>query len=161
MRRSECGNAPRACRASSSVSGASTSDPGRAEAPASRRSARSTRCSDLRLGSSGSSFVGERDKQAVASEIVAGAIRGSKYWGYDQLTTLWQGLLPIWELVAKHAAGDILDDWACALDVAAARRDPRRLWWLTEWLAARDLHANTDTKQCVAVLTLTEAVRAS
>lgn len=110
---------------------------------------------------SGSSFVGERDKQAVASEIVAGAIRGSKYWGYDQLTTLWQGLLPIWELVAKHAAGDILDDWACALDVAAARRDPRRLWWLTEWLAARDLHANTDTKQCVAVLTLTEAVRAS
>ena len=56
------------------------------------------------------------------------------------------------------ASGDGLQDWRASLDFLLRRRDPRRLWWLTDWLAARALPAAADTKQCVAVLVLTEAV---
>eukprot|EP01052_Picozoa_sp_SAG31_P033378 SAG31_NODE_3762_length_3905_cov_1.808460_1_plen_788_part_10 len=104
----------------------------------------------------------DRDKQAVAAEIVAGVVRGSKYWGFAEHEALWTGsdglLNMIWDVVIKSAIGDILQDWCAALDFLLNRRDPRRFWWFTEWLGSCSLHSETDTKQCVAVLTLIEAV---
>jgi hypothetical protein len=103
--------------------------------------------------------VGKRDKQAVAAEIVGGAVRGAKYWPYADVAALWEAeLLPVMETVARHAAGEVLSDWRQAVMFATNRRDPRRVWWLTEWLTAHELRADTDTKQCVAVLGLTSAL---
>ena len=96
-----------------------------------------------------------RGKQAVVAEIVAGVARGSKHWPFADLEELWAShLLPIWKTVVGSAAAETLSDWEAALGFTLRRRDPRRVWWLIKWLDAYDLHADTDTKQCVAVLRL-------
>ena len=110
-------------------------------------------------GSAADSASSRRSKQAVVAEVVAGVVRGAKYWPYADLATLWTvHLLPIWERTVTSAVTEILNDWDAALSFILHRRDPRRSWWLLQWIDSFDLHLGTDTKQCVAVLRLTSTV---
>lgn len=100
-----------------------------------------------------------RARQATVAEVVAGVARGSKHWPFADLDKLWaEHLLPIWLTVVNNASSETLTDWEMALGFLIRRRDPRRVHWLAHWLEAYDLNADTDTKQCVAVLRLVSCV---
>lgn len=49
--------------------------------------------------------------QKVASEIVSGLIRGSKYWPLNSLKKLWKELVTIFDLIFKNLTSETLTIW--------------------------------------------------
>ena len=78
-------------------------------------------------------LVGDRDpatcecNQKLGAELVAGVIRGSKYWPLNDLKSLWKSLKPILSLAIKNITTETLTIWEQAFSTAFQDQDPRRM----------------------------------
>jgi hypothetical protein len=66
-------------------------------------------------------------KPMLASEIVSGLIRGSKYWKYDKLVELWSKLKPIFNKIFDTISNESLPLWLKCFSTAFEDQDPRRM----------------------------------
>ncbi|KAJ2066260.1 Proteasome activator BLM10, partial [Coemansia sp. S155-1] len=64
--------------------------------------------------------------QRAGSEMIAGVLRGSKYWSRESLDKMWALLIPLLSTVFSKLRPDTLRFWQTGLRFAFARRDPRR-----------------------------------
>ncbi|KAJ2885682.1 Proteasome activator BLM10 [Coemansia aciculifera] len=64
--------------------------------------------------------------QRAASEMIAGVLRGSKYWSRESLDKMWGLLIPLLSTAFSKLRPDTLRFWQTSLRFAFARRDPRR-----------------------------------
>ncbi|CAF3427722.1 unnamed protein product [Rotaria socialis] len=63
----------------------------------------------------------------VAAEIVAGMIRGSKYWTIEMLDELWLKLTPFLNEVCANLGPETLSYWASCFKLGLEDEDPRRM----------------------------------
>ncbi|CAF4657490.1 unnamed protein product [Rotaria sp. Silwood1] len=70
----------------------------------------------------------------VAAEIVAGIIRGSKYWTLEMLEELWQKLLPLLNEVCTNLTPETLSYWGSCFKFGMEDLDPRRMHRLIEFI---------------------------
>eukprot|EP00127_Corallochytrium_limacisporum_P005109 Clim_evm15s199 gene=Clim_evmTU15s199 len=76
----------------------------------------------------------EEHSQRVAAEIVAGIVRGTKHWAYEDVEAFWMDLSPDLQAALNAITQDTLGDWASAIRFMVYDRDPRRLFWLSRLL---------------------------
>jgi proteasome activator subunit 4 len=65
--------------------------------------------------------------QKLASELVSGLIRGSKYWSFSDLKELWAALKPLLDLAMDNMTTETLKLWFTCFSNAFEDQDPRRL----------------------------------
>ncbi|CAF2652171.1 unnamed protein product [Rotaria sp. Silwood2] len=70
----------------------------------------------------------------VAAEIVAGMIRGSKYWTLEMLEKLWQKLIPFLNEVCTNLTSETLSCWGSCFKFSMEDLDPRRMYRLIEFI---------------------------
>ncbi|CAF4632071.1 unnamed protein product, partial [Rotaria sp. Silwood2] len=70
----------------------------------------------------------------VAAEIVAGMIRGSKYWTLEMLKKLWQKLIPFLNEVCTNLSPETLLCWGSCFKYGMEDLDPRRMYRLIEFI---------------------------
>ncbi|CAF1560656.1 unnamed protein product [Rotaria magnacalcarata] len=70
----------------------------------------------------------------VAAEIVAGMIRGSKYWTLEMLEELWQKLIPFLNEVCANLSPETLSYWGACFKFGMEDLDPRRMHRLIEFI---------------------------
>jgi proteasome activator subunit 4 len=63
----------------------------------------------------------------LASELISGLIRGSKYWSLTDLKVLWSKLKPLFDLVIENISNQNLKLWYNCFSTAYEDQDPRRL----------------------------------
>lgn len=76
-----------------------------------------------------------RDKQEktyecshkLAAELIAGLIRGSKYWHLPRLKKLWFKLKAIFDLIIENMTNETLGLWYSCFSKISEDQDPRRL----------------------------------
>lgn len=79
-----------------------------------------------------SEFVAGTQESAhrCASEIIAGFLRGSKHWGFDEFAKLKSSLEPIMKQVFSNITSETLADWGTCVATIFENRDSRRLTWI-------------------------------
>eukprot|EP00122_Pirum_gemmata_P011659 Pgem_evm1s10802 len=55
----------------------------------------------------------EQHSHRLASEIVAGVVRGSKHWKYEAIMIMSEHLVPLIDHVLKNMHSKMRNDWAC------------------------------------------------
>ncbi|CAF3727711.1 unnamed protein product [Rotaria sp. Silwood1] len=70
----------------------------------------------------------------VAAEIVAGMIRGSKYWTLEMLKKLWEKLIPFLNEVCINLSPETLSCWDSCFKFGMEDLDPRRMYRLIEFI---------------------------
>ncbi|CAF5225447.1 unnamed protein product, partial [Rotaria magnacalcarata] len=70
----------------------------------------------------------------VAAEIVAGMIRGSKYWTIEMLDELWLKLTPLLNEVCSNLGPETLSYWASCFKLGLEDEDPRRMHRVINYL---------------------------
>ncbi|CAF3248683.1 unnamed protein product [Rotaria sp. Silwood2] len=88
----------------------------------------------------------------IAAEIVAGMIRGSKYWTLGMLDELWKKLTPLLTEVCLNLSSETSDYWSSCFRHSMENGDPRRMYRLIEFIRTL-MHNQTKTN------TLTETSR--
>ncbi|CAF3869706.1 unnamed protein product [Rotaria sp. Silwood1] len=73
----------------------------------------------------------EEGSQRVAAEIVAGMIRGSKYWTLDEL---WPKLTPFLNEAFMNISSEAVNNWCLCFRFAVADVDPRRMYHAVEFM---------------------------
>ncbi|CAF1072340.1 unnamed protein product [Rotaria sordida] len=73
----------------------------------------------------------QEGSQRVAAEIVAGMIRGSKYWTLDEL---WSKLTPFLNELCMNLSSEAVLNWGCCFWFAVADVDPRRTYHTVEFM---------------------------
>ncbi|CAF4197699.1 unnamed protein product [Rotaria sp. Silwood2] len=76
----------------------------------------------------------QQGSHRVAAEIVAGIIRGSKYWTLDMLEELWQKLIPFLNEVCANLSPETLSYWGSCFKFGMEDLDPRRMHRLIEFI---------------------------
>ncbi|CAF4903678.1 unnamed protein product, partial [Rotaria sp. Silwood1] len=74
------------------------------------------------------------DCHRIAAEIVAGMIRGSKYWTLQMLDELWQKLIPFLNEVCSNLSSETLPYWGACFKFGMEDLDPRRMYRLIEFI---------------------------
>ncbi|CAF1638010.1 unnamed protein product [Adineta ricciae] len=72
--------------------------------------------------------------QRVAAEIVAGMIRGSKYWTLEMLDQLWEKLIALLTEVCQNLSPETLQYWGACFKFGMEDLDPRRMHRLIEFI---------------------------
>ncbi|CAF3619241.1 unnamed protein product [Rotaria socialis] len=72
--------------------------------------------------------------QRVAAEIVAGMIRGSKYWTLEMLDELWSKLTPFLNEACKNLSSEAVLGWCDGFWLIMADVDPRRMYRVVEFM---------------------------
>ncbi len=78
-------------------------------------------------------LVSDRDAEThecnhkLASELVAGLIRGSKYWPINELKKMWSELKAILDLVMENITTENIKLWASCFSTSFEDQDPRRM----------------------------------
>ncbi|UJR10196.1 hypothetical protein I4U23_014411 [Adineta vaga] len=96
----------------------------------------------------------------VAAEIIAGMIRGSKYWTLDMLDKLWEKLIGLLTEVCENLTPETLQYWGACFKFGMEDLDPRRMHRLIEFihtLVKDQTNVNTflETSRWFLVLKLT------
>jgi hypothetical protein len=88
----------------------------------------------------------------LASELLAGLIRGSKYWPFDQLTQMWTQLKPLLDSIFDNISPVSVNLWLKSFDKSFSDQDPRRMTFYINYFS--DLmkrifmkHETSDTLQ--------------
>ncbi|KAL3286253.1 hypothetical protein HHI36_000763 [Cryptolaemus montrouzieri] len=76
----------------------------------------------------------QESSQRCAAEIICGLIRGSKHWSYEKTEKLWFNLIPIFQGANQNILLETIQDWSACLSSSLILRDPRRFYWLLEFL---------------------------
>ncbi|CAF1376811.1 unnamed protein product [Rotaria sp. Silwood1] len=76
----------------------------------------------------------EEGSQRVAAEIVAGMIRGSKYWTVEMLDELWSKLTPFLNEAFMNISSEAVNNWCLCFRFAVADVDPRRMYHAVEFM---------------------------
>ncbi|CAF0997933.1 unnamed protein product [Rotaria sordida] len=76
----------------------------------------------------------QEGSQRVAAEIVAGMIRGSKYWTVEMLDELWSKLTPFLNELCMNLSSEAVLNWGCCFWFAVADVDPRRTYHTVEFM---------------------------
>eukprot|EP00042_Codosiga_hollandica_P058619 m.886679 g.886679 ORF g.886679 m.886679 type:complete len:1821 (+) comp59911_c0_seq1:527-5989(+) len=82
--------------------------------------------------------------QRCAAEILAGLIRGSKHWPYDELQEMWAWTIPVLEKMLPTASVLTVDAFRKCIEFAVFDRDPRRLYPLSDFLLRDPFEAGSD-----------------
>lgn len=72
--------------------------------------------------------------QRLASEFVAGLLRGAKLWPYEKQENIRKWLTPILESVFDNLTQETIANWGTCVSSPFEDRDPRRLHWLIDIL---------------------------
>ncbi|CAF5222804.1 unnamed protein product, partial [Rotaria magnacalcarata] len=72
--------------------------------------------------------------QRVAAEIVAGMIRGSKYWTLEMLDELWSKLTPFLNEACKNLSSEEVLGWCEGFWLIMTDVDPRRMYRVVEFM---------------------------
>jgi len=75
-----------------------------------------------------------RDAQAVATEALAGLVRGAGHWPLSEQQRLWDAVCPALRTALRACSVQSLGDWQACLRYIAFNRDPRRIAWLATML---------------------------
>lgn len=75
-----------------------------------------------------------RDAQAVATEALAGLVRGAGHWPLSEQRRLWEAVCPALRAALRACSVQSLGDWQACLRYMAFNRDPRRIAWLATML---------------------------
>lgn len=92
-------------------------------------------------------LVGDRDpamcecNQRLAAELIAGVVRGSKYWPLNDLKSLWKNLKPILDLAIKNITAETLFIWVQGFSTCFEDQDPRRMTFYLNYFQALFLKA--------------------
>ncbi|CAF3918247.1 unnamed protein product, partial [Rotaria sp. Silwood1] len=82
----------------------------------------------------------------VAAEIVAGMIRGSKYWTIEMLDEFWKKLTTFLNEVCLNLGPETLSYWASCFKLGLEDEDPRRMYRPIEYLRSLiNTHATGNT----------------
>ena len=78
----------------------------------------------------------EKDShQICAAEIIAGIIRGSRLWNYEEVSKIWNDILtPCLKSMLTNINNDTYKHLFRTLDYAVRRVDPNRIKWLFDIL---------------------------
>ncbi|CAF1141433.1 unnamed protein product [Adineta ricciae] len=74
-----------------------------------------------------------RQEHRLVAEIIAGMIRGSKYWTLEMLDTFWQKLTPFLNEVIANLNPDLFIYWGSCLQFSMEDQDPRRMFHAIEF----------------------------
>lgn len=77
--------------------------------------------------------------QRCSMEILAGILRGSKHWTYQQTRQLWEWAVPLLKIALGNLTVSTLHDWGEFFTVISESRDPRKIYWLFEMLIENPL----------------------
>lgn len=55
--------------------------------------------------------VSEKSAQKAAAECLAGLLTGTRYWGFDQLTKMWDWVIPTLRKAFSVATPEVLSYW--------------------------------------------------
>lgn len=97
-------------------------------------------------------LVGDRDpvtcecSQRLAAELIAGVVRGSKYWPLNDLKSLWKNLKSILDLVMKNITAETLFIWVQCFSTCFEDQDPRRMTFYLNYFQALFLNALNSLK---------------
>ncbi|UJR17105.1 hypothetical protein I4U23_004001 [Adineta vaga] len=69
-----------------------------------------------------------KQEHQLAAEIIAGMIRGSKYWTLDMLNELWEKLTPFLDEVCANLSPDLFVYWGSCFQFSMENQDPRRMF---------------------------------
>lgn len=96
----------------------------------------------------------EEHGQRCAAEIISGIIRGSKHWSFEQVTRLWQTLIPLFKIALINMSDETLADWTLCVTMSLESRDPNRHHWFLEFLMEEPLSEPTSFLACGRLLLL-------
>ncbi len=75
-------------------------------------------------------------KHKLAAEIVAGLIRGSKYWQLSQLKEMWTELKQVFDLIIENITNENINLWVSCFSVAFEDQDPRRMTFYLQYFTS-------------------------
>ncbi|XP_060589859.1 proteasome activator complex subunit 4B-like [Ruditapes philippinarum] len=78
--------------------------------------------------------------QRCAMEILAGILRGSKHWPYQQTKALWDWAIPLMRTAVNNLTVSTVSDWSTFFTNVSESRDPRKIYWLYEMLMDNPLN---------------------
>lgn len=81
----------------------------------------------------------EENKQRAAAEIIAGLIRGSKHWPFDETAAMWAEVVPLLQNALGNLTVETVADWGICFATATEGRDPNKYYWLYELLMEEPL----------------------
>lgn len=87
----------------------------------------------------------QESSQRCASEIIAGIIRGSKYWPYEMVMRIAKELTPIVKISMNNLTNESIIMWSIAYAQSQHNIDPNRNCWLMECLMDELSSIQTDT----------------
>mmetsp|Transcript_5329 Transcript_5329/g.16136 ORF Transcript_5329/g.16136 Transcript_5329/m.16136 type:complete len:1865 (+) Transcript_5329:117-5711(+) len=70
-------------------------------------------------------------KFRCAGELVAGIVRGSKHWHFDEVQAMWKFVIPTLEEAASRVENHTISNFSSTLRYCVYDRDPRRFYPLT------------------------------
>ncbi|KAG1668701.1 Proteasome activator complex subunit 4 [Nymphon striatum] len=73
-------------------------------------------------------------KQQCAAEIIAGMIRGSKFWNYQKMESLKSFVVPLLKSALCNVTVETILDWGDCVSHSLENRDPNKYYWLIEVL---------------------------
>lgn len=84
-------------------------------------------------------------KQRCGMEILAGVIRGSKHWPYQEVNALWDWVIPILRTSLENITSETMKDWGTFFTVVSESRDPRRLYRFFELLMEKPIREGSSS----------------
>jgi proteasome activator subunit 4 len=73
----------------------------------------------------------EECEQICASEIIAGLVKGSRFWSYEPTNRIWSKIIiPAFKEVFAKVTTETLHDWEDCLKYGIKKTDPNRIHWL-------------------------------
>lgn len=76
----------------------------------------------------------EENRQRAAAEIIAGIIRGSKHWRFEETAAMWTVVVPLLRTALGNMTVETVGDWGICFATATEGRDPNKHHWLYELL---------------------------
>lgn len=99
-------------------------------------------------------LVSDRDEthecnHKLAAEMVAGLIRGSKYWPLNELKKMWSQLKVVLDLVMENITTENIKLWSSCFSTSFEDQDPRRMTFYLKYFTDLTLRifSSIDVKQ--------------
>ncbi|KAJ3127281.1 hypothetical protein HK098_006555 [Nowakowskiella sp. JEL0407] len=74
----------------------------------------------------------ELSKQRAAAELLAGIVRGSINWNFNQVSKMWEWVIPLVQQAIASSTPETIAFWLQFLSAALSDRDPRRSYPLVQ-----------------------------
>ncbi|XP_076815650.1 proteasome activator complex subunit 4A-like [Clavelina lepadiformis] len=77
----------------------------------------------------------QESHQRCAAEIITGIAMGSKHWPFEKVNNMWDWMIPTLKKAVANISTETTKDWDKTFTQIVQNRDPRRIYWVLDFLA--------------------------